>query len=58
MNQSSNGNVIHKDDVKFPSQNAANFRNSMGPGPISKKGYESPDCSLITVLDSVEMELC
>ena len=43
-NQSSNGNVIHKDDVKFPnfSQNAANFPNSMGPGPISKKGCESP----------------
>ena len=43
-NQSSNGNVIHKDDVKFPnfSQNAANFPISMGPGPIPKKGCESP----------------
>ena len=43
-NQSSNGNVIHKDDVKFPnfSQNAAYFPNSMGPGPIPKKGCESP----------------
>ena len=44
-NQSSNGNVIHKDDVKFPnfSQNAANFPSSMGPGPIPKKGCESPE---------------
>ena len=27
---------------KFPnlSQNAANFPNSMGPGPIPKKGFE------------------
>ena len=43
-NQSSNGNIIHKDDVKFPnfSQNAANFLNSMGPGSIPKKGCESP----------------
>ena len=43
-NQSSNGNAIHKDDVKFPnfSQNAMNFPNSMGPGPIPKKGCESP----------------
>ena len=39
-NQSSMGNIIHKDDVKFPnfSQNAAYFLNSMGPGPIPKKG--------------------
>ena len=44
-NQSSNGNVIQKDDVKFPnfSQNTANFPNSMGPGPIPKKGCESPE---------------
>ena len=43
-NQSSNGNIIHKDDVKFSnfSQNAANFLNSMGPGPIPKKWCESP----------------
>ena len=43
-NQSSNGNIIHKDDVKFPyfSQNA-NFLNSMGHGLIPKKGCESPD---------------
>ena len=43
-NQSSNGNVIHKNDNKFPnfSQNAANFPNSMGHGPIPKKGCESP----------------
>ena len=43
-NKSSNGNVIHKDDVKFPnfSQNDANFPNSMGPNPIPKKGCESP----------------
>ena len=43
-NQASNGKVIHKDDVKFPnfSQNAANYPNSMGPGPIPKKGCESP----------------
>ena len=43
-NQSSNGNVIHKEDVKFPnfSQNAANFPISMSPGPIPKKGCESP----------------
>ena len=40
--QSSNGNVIHKDDVKFPnfSQNA-NFPNSMGSGHNSKEGCES-----------------
>ena len=33
-----------KDDVKFPnfSQNAAYFPDSMGPGPIPKKGCESP----------------
>ena len=33
---------MHKDDVKFPnlSQNAANFPNSIGPGPIPKKGFE------------------
>ena len=32
----------------FPyfSQNVANFPNSMGPGPIPKKGCESPDVSL------------
>ena len=44
----------------FPdfSPNAANFGNSMGPGPIPKKGCESPGCSLITVLDTIEMELC
>ena len=38
-NQISNGNVIHKDDVKFSnfSQNAANFPNYMGPGPIPPK---------------------
>ena len=44
-NQSSNRNVIHKDDVKFLnfSQNTANFPNSMGPCPIPKKGCESPD---------------
>ena len=44
--QSSNGNVIHKDDVKFPKnfgQNAANFPNSMGPGRIPQKGCESTD---------------
>ena len=43
-NQSSNGNIIHKEDVKFPnfSQNAAYFPNSMGPGPIPKKWCESP----------------
>ena len=37
-NQSNNGNVIHKDDVKFPnfSQNSTNFPNSMGPSPIPK----------------------
>ena len=30
--------------IKFPnfSQNAANFPNSMGPGPNPKKGCESP----------------
>ena len=35
----------YKDAVKFPnfSQNAANFPNSMGPGPIPKKGCESPE---------------
>ena len=51
-NQSSNGNVIHKDNVKFPnfSQNAANFPNPMGPGPIPKKGCESP--ALHTPLNS------
>ena len=33
-----------EDDVKFPnfSQNATNFPNSMAPGPIPKKGCESP----------------
>ena len=42
-NQSSNGNVIHKDDVKFPnfSQNAANFPNSMGPAPSPKRGVKA-----------------
>ena len=40
--QSSNGNVIHKDDVKFLnfSQNA-NFPNSMVSGHNSKEGCES-----------------
>ena len=44
-NQSSNGNAIHKDDVKFSnfSQNAANFPNSISPGPIPKKMCESPE---------------
>ena len=46
-NQSSNGNFIHIDDIEFAkfSQNAANFPNSMGCGPIPKKGCESSgDC--------------
>ena len=36
--------AMEKDYVKFPnfSQNVANFPNSMGPGPIPKKGCESP----------------
>ena len=40
------------DDVKFPnfSQNAANFPNPMGPGPIPKKECESP--ALHTLLNS------
>ena len=44
MNQSSNGNYIHIDNIDFPnfSGNAANFPNSKGPGPIPKKGCESP----------------
>ena len=44
MNQSSNGNYIHIDNIDFPnfSRNAANFPNSKGPGPIPKKGCESP----------------
>ena len=39
-NQSSNGKVIHKDDIKFPnfSQNAANFSHLHGPRPHSQKG--------------------
>ena len=43
---------MHKDDVKFPnfSQNAANFPNSMGPGPIPKKGCESPGVKSKSVL--------
>ena len=45
LNQSSNGNYIHIDNIDFPnfSGNAANFPNSKGPGPIPKKGCESPD---------------
>ena len=39
------------DNVKFPnfSQNAANFPNSIGPGPIPKKGCESPDINRLHV---------
>ena len=39
-----NGNFIYKDDIDFPnfSRNAVNFPNSTGPGPIPKKGCESP----------------
>ena len=35
---------MEKDYVKFPnfSQNVASFPNSMGPGPILKKGCERP----------------
>ena len=47
---------MHKDDVKFPnfSQNAANFPNSMGPGPIPKKGCESPVlCSIFWLLSGI-----
>ena len=34
---------MHKDNFKFHnfSQNAANFPNSMGPGPIPKKGVRA-----------------
>ena len=54
-NQSSNGNVIHKDDVKFPifSQNTANFPNSMGPDPIPKKGCESPGVRYTSTIQHV-----
>ena len=47
-NQSSNGNVIHKEDVKFPnfSQNAANFPNFMGPAPFPKRGVRALDAEL------------
>ena len=54
---------ISKDDVKFPnfSHNATNFPNSMGPGPIPKKGCESPAllklCSYCLVAVHVSM-LC
>ena len=42
-NQSSIGNFIHIEDIDFPnfSPNDANFPNSMGHGPIPKKGCES-----------------
>ena len=35
---------MHIDNIDFPnfSRNAANFPNSKGPGPIPKKGCESP----------------
>ena len=63
-NQSSNGNFIHKDDVKFPnfSQNADYFPNSTGPGPIPKKGCESPVKKLgllhLSVISSNFQKLC
>ena len=40
---------MEKDYVKFSnfSQNATNFPNSMGPGPIPTKGCESPQGSKI-----------
>ena len=43
-NQSSNWNVMHKDDVKFPnfSHNAAYLPNSMDSGPTLKKRCDSP----------------
>ena len=39
-NQSSNGNVIHKDDVKFPnfSQTPLVFPNTRALAPFPKKG--------------------
>ena len=44
LDQSSNGNFIQIDNMDFPnfSRSAANFPNSKGPGPIPKKGCESP----------------
>ena len=50
-NQSSNGNVTHKDDVKFPnfSRNIANFPHSMCPCPIPKKWCESPGPDLVNL---------
>ena len=52
MNQSSHGNFIHIANIDFPnlSQNAANFSNSKGPGPIPKKACESPDSPLKVIL--------
>ena len=54
MNQSSNGNYIHIDNIDFPnfSRNAANFPNSKGPGPIPKKGCESPAVKCIFFFSS------
>ena len=47
-NQSIIGNFIHIVDIDFPnfSRNDANFPNSKGPGPIPKKGCESPEMTL------------
>ena len=44
LTESSNGTYIHIDNIDFPnfSGKAGNFPNSKGPGPIPKKGCESP----------------